>query len=48
MHISLHEVGGQTLRVGIRPGEKKPASATLGNEHLAALDAAPGCYVMEK
>ena len=48
MHISLHEVGGQTLRVGIRPGEKaRPplllfngigASIELVAPFLAALD----------
>src|ERR1700750_1015191 len=34
--------------IAARSGEKKPAPATLGNEHLASLDAAPGRYVMEK
>jgi len=34
--------------IAARSGDKKPAPATLGNEHLAALDAAPGRYVMEK
>ena len=48
MHISLHEVGGQTLRVGIRPGDKAGpplllfngigASIELVAPFLAALD----------
>jgi polyhydroxyalkanoate synthase len=34
--------------IAARSGEKKPAPTALGNEHLAALDVAPGRYVMEK
>src|SRR5438046_3520588 len=48
MHISLHDVGGQTLRVGVRPGarERPPllvfngigANIELVEPFLAALD----------
>ncbi len=34
--------------IAARSGEKKAAPAMLGSEQLAALDAAPGRYVMEK
>ena len=38
MHISLHEVGGQTLRVGIRPGEKARPPLLLFNGIGASIE----------
>src|SRR5215470_3453213 len=38
VHISLHEVGGQTLRVGIRPGEKARPPLLLFNGIGASIE----------
>ena len=38
MHISLHEVGGQTLRVGIRPGDKARPPLLLFNGIGASIE----------
>ena len=38
MHISLREVGGQTLRVGIRPGDKARPPLLLFNGIGASIE----------